>query len=74
MVFEPKENLHTRRMTKSKLPMLDRKVSTLCYYNIIYQQRMREQCFTNVSNGWIKQSRNMKGGANNRPLSFCLDL
>gem|GEM_PF-3634604 len=43
--------------------MLDREVSTLSYYNIIYQQRMREQCFTNVSNGWIKQSRNMKGGA-----------
>ncbi|MBR4203253.1 MAG: hypothetical protein IKQ93_06740 [Candidatus Methanomethylophilaceae archaeon] len=45
MVFEPKENLHTRRMTKSRFLKLDRKLSTLSYYNVIYQYRMRQAGF-----------------------------
>ena len=42
LVFEPKENLHSRRMSKSRFLRLDRKLSMLSFYNIIYQYRMRE--------------------------------
>ena len=52
MVFEPKENLHGRRMTKSRFLKLDRKLSALSYYNIIYQYRMRETGFGD-GNTWI---------------------
>lgn len=40
------ENLHTRRMTRSRFLKLDRKLSQLSFYNIIYQYRMRETGFT----------------------------
>ncbi len=32
------ENLHTRRMTRSRFLKLDRKLSQLSFYNIIYHQ------------------------------------
>lgn len=47
LVFEPKENLHGRRITKSRFLKLDRKLSTLSFYNIVYQYRMREVGFSN---------------------------
>ena len=45
LVFELKESLHTRRMTKSRFLKLDRKLSMLSFYNIIYQYRLRDTGF-----------------------------
>lgn len=46
LVFEPKESIHSRKMTKSRFLKLDRKLSMLSFYNIIYQYRMREMGFS----------------------------
>lgn len=46
LVFEPKESIHSRKMSKSRFLRLDRKLSMLSFYNIIYQYRMREIGFT----------------------------
>lgn len=51
LVFEPKESFHSRRITKSRFLKLDRKLSQLSFYNIIYQYRMREIGFIET-NRW----------------------
>ena len=53
LIFELKENLHGRRITKSKFLKLDRKLSQLSFYNIVYQYGMREVGFTN-SRSWME--------------------
>ena len=52
LVFEPKENFHSRRKIKNRFLKLDRKLSALSCYNIIYQYRIREIGFAD-SRQWI---------------------
>ncbi len=46
LVFEPKDSLHGRFISKNRFLKLDRKLSMLSFYNIVYQYRMREIGFT----------------------------